>query len=148
MAANVRIKKELNLIAESNFEHFKLEPKHTDNIYELEGFMVGPAGTPYEGGCFEFEIILQKDYPFKAPEFRFLSKVFHPNVNHMGYVSLEVLQEGKWSPAFFISMLVSQIHQLFSNPELGFINVEATLLYYNDMDRFIEVAKEWTKRFA
>ena len=117
MTAIIRIKKELSLIAKNNFEYFTLGPRDTANLFELEGFILGPAGTPYEGGCFEFEIHLGKDYPLKPPEFRFTTKIFHPNVNDKGYVSLEIIQEKNWTPAYLFYMIIIQVYYLFSYPD-------------------------------
>ena len=49
----------------------------------LVGTITGPQGSPYSGGRFQIEIILPETYPFVAPKFRFITKVWHPNVNHL-----------------------------------------------------------------
>jgi ubiquitin-protein ligase len=41
----------------------------------------GPPNTPFEGGRFRIEIILDDNYPNSTPKCRFLTKVFHPNIS-------------------------------------------------------------------
>ena len=48
----------------------------------LRATILGPAGSPYEGGRFEVEITVPRSYPFVSPKCRFLTKIWHPNVDH------------------------------------------------------------------
>lgn len=41
-----------------------------NNLYVWETYIKGPEGTPYEGGCFEFEFKFSAEYPFVAPKVR------------------------------------------------------------------------------
>lgn len=50
------------------------------------------------GGNFKLELFLPDDYPMVPPKIRFLTKIFHPNVDKLGRICLDVLK----------SMLVSQ----------------------------------------
>ena len=59
-------------------------------------------GTIYQGGLFLLDIHFPPDYPFKPPKIRFLTKVYHPNINSRGTISLEMLRD-QWSPAYTIS---------------------------------------------
>ena len=35
-------------------------------------------------------------YPFRPPEVRFLTKIFHPNVNRHGDIGIDSIQQGNW----------------------------------------------------
>ena len=48
----------------------------------LVGTILGPQDSPYSGGRFQIEITLPPTYPFMAPKFRFVTKIWHPNVDH------------------------------------------------------------------
>ncbi len=37
----------------------------------------GPPGTPYEGGVFEIDIRISKNYPFTRPNCKFATKIWH-----------------------------------------------------------------------
>eukprot|EP00013_Stygamoeba_regulata_P008171 CAMPEP_0177686796 /NCGR_PEP_ID=MMETSP0447-20121125/33770_1 /TAXON_ID=0 /ORGANISM="Stygamoeba regulata, Strain BSH-02190019" /LENGTH=80 /DNA_ID=CAMNT_0019196963 /DNA_START=154 /DNA_END=393 /DNA_ORIENTATION=+ len=39
----------------------------------------GPEDTPYEGGNFTVTITIPAEYPFKAPDLQFETKIYHPN---------------------------------------------------------------------
>ena len=48
----------------------------------LRATILGPEGSPYEGGRFDVEITVPRSYPFVSPKCRFLTKIWHPNVDH------------------------------------------------------------------
>jgi len=62
----------------------------------------GPVDTPYHGGIFNLEVAFPSDYPFKPPKVKFVTRVFHPNVNTNGDICLDILRDN-WSPALTIS---------------------------------------------
>lgn len=41
----------------------------------------GPQDTPFEGGTFELVINVPEQYPLVAPNVRYRTKIFHPNVH-------------------------------------------------------------------
>lgn len=44
------------------------------------------------GGVFKLELFLPEDYPMTPPKIRFLTKIFHPNVDKLGRICLDVLK--------------------------------------------------------
>jgi ubiquitin-conjugating enzyme E2 N len=54
--------------------------------------LVGLHITP--GGVFKLELFLPDDYPMAPPKIRFLTKIFHPNVDKLGRICLDVLKSG------------------------------------------------------
>jgi ubiquitin-conjugating enzyme E2 N len=69
---------------------------HDDNLRYFDVTIDGPSQTPYEGGRFQLELYLPEDYPMEAPKIRFLTKIYHPNIDRLGRICLDVLK-GKWT---------------------------------------------------
>lgn len=65
---------------------------HDDNLRYFDVKVDGPAQSPYEGGEFRLELFLPEDYPMVAPKIRFLTKIYHPNIDKLGRICLDVLK--------------------------------------------------------
>jgi len=53
---------------------------------------MGLANAFLPGGVFKLELFLPDDYPMTPPKVRFLTKIFHPNVDKLGRICLDVLK--------------------------------------------------------
>ena len=69
-----------------------------DNLRHFRVMLEGPRDSPYEGGRFKLELFLPEEYPMAPPKVRFLTKIYHPNVDKVGRICLDILKD-KWSPA-------------------------------------------------
>jgi ubiquitin-protein ligase len=52
-----------------------------DDINHWHGTIFGPKDSFYEGGTFKIDIIFPEKYPFESPKMRFLTRIWHPNIN-------------------------------------------------------------------
>ena len=87
-------------------------------IFSLRYFKIqvgGPPGTSYEGGIFHLELFLPENYPMEPPKVRFLTKIYHPNIDKLGRICLDILKD-KWTPALQIRTVLISIQALLSCP--------------------------------
>merc|ERR1719502_817060 len=73
--------------------------KSTEQCNLLKALIIGPPETPYENGCFEFDIFLPNSYPEESPKVLLVTTGggrvrFNPNLYADGKVCLSLL--GTW----------------------------------------------------
>lgn len=110
--------------------------------------MAGPSGSPYDGGLFRLELFLPENYPLYPPNVRFLTKIYHPNIDKLGRICLDILKE-QWSPALQIRTVLLSIQALLGspNPDDPLANDVAKMWKNNEAEAIIK-AREWTRQFA
>jgi len=142
-----RINKELN--------EFKIDPPSNcsagpvnDDLYKWEATIIGPEKTPYEGGVFKLEINFPNNYPFKPPKIKFITRIFHPNINRYGNICLDILDK-QWSPALTINKVLLSISSLLSDPNADDpLDVRAAQLYNENREEFNQTARTYTLQNA
>jgi len=121
-----------------------------DDMYEWEGRIFGPEGTPYEGGCFKLKIYFPNDYPFKPPKINFKTQIYHPNIqSNNGGICLDILTRAHWSPALTISKVLLSICSMLDDPNpQDPLEIVIANQYIDDREMFNTNARAWTQRFA
>merc|ERR1712110_1128058 len=110
--------------------------------------VAGPEGSPFEGGVFKLELFLPEDYPMTAPKVRFITRIYHPNIDKLGRICLDILKE-KWSPALQIRTVLLSIQALLSapNPDDPLANDVAELWKTNEAEA-LKNARDCTRKYA
>jgi ubiquitin-conjugating enzyme E2 D/E len=109
-----RIQKELSDLQKDPPPYCSAGPLKGDQLH-WSGTIVGPADSPYADGVFFLDIIFPNDYPFKPPQCKFTTKIYHPNVYSSGNICLDILKD-QWSPALTISKVLLSITSLLTDP--------------------------------
>jgi ubiquitin-conjugating enzyme E2 N len=142
-----RIQKEINKI--------KIEPipnidviQNINNLRELFITMDGPKDTPYLDGKFKLEMFLNEDYPMKPPKIRFLTKIYHPNIDKIGRICMNILKSD-WTPALQIRTILLSLQSLLYEPNIS-DPLDPTIgkHWIEDKEDAIKKAKEMTKLYA
>ncbi|KAK2952110.1 putative Ubiquitin-conjugating enzyme E2 T [Blattamonas nauphoetae] len=117
MLAQKRVQKELKAFTTSPPPLCALWQKG-ERINELEAVIEGPEQTPYEGGFFYLTISCPDNYPFAPPVVRFITPIFHPNIDSNGRICLDILDpppKGSWSPSQNLSTILISLRVLLSD---------------------------------
>mmetsp|Transcript_65697 Transcript_65697/g.158857 ORF Transcript_65697/g.158857 Transcript_65697/m.158857 type:complete len:151 (+) Transcript_65697:71-523(+) len=126
----------VNAVPEAdNYRYFKIQ-------------MLGPVGTPYDGGNYNLELFLPEGYPMEPPKVRFLTKIYHPNIDKLGRICLDVLKD-KWSPALQIRTVLLSIQALLSAPEPSDpLDTSVADHFINNREDAEAEARKWNAKYA
>ncbi|KAK7954989.1 ubiquitin-conjugating enzyme [Apiospora saccharicola] len=74
---------------EDSFMSLRVIAVEGDNVGAIVTFE-GPLQSPYRAGIFQLSFVYSERYPNSPPEVKFLTRVYHPNVDHTGKISLAI----------------------------------------------------------
>lgn len=121
--------------AEENARHFRIT-------------IDGPKDSPYANGVFNLELFLPEEYPMAAPKVRMLTKIYHPNIDKLGRICLDILKD-KWSPALQIRTVLLSIQALLSAPNpLDPLANDVAEHWKDNEAGALEKAREWVRKYA
>ncbi|KAL1991633.1 hypothetical protein VTN49DRAFT_4941 [Thermomyces lanuginosus] len=152
MAANRnrRIAKEIADIRADPHSQVTAETVDDDeDLTHLRGSFPGPPGTPYEGGTYYVDIRIPQEYPFRPPNMRFQTKIWHPNVSSQtGYICLDTLSTA-WSPVLTIKSALLSLQSLLCTPEpKDPQDAEVAEMLLKRPKEFERVARQWAIKYA
>jgi len=142
-----RIIKETERLNKDAPEGISAEP-HEDNLRYFDVTIKGPDGSPFQGGQFKLELFLPEDYPMAPPKVRFLTKIYHPNIDRLGRICLDILKD-KWSPALQIRTVLLSVQALLSSPNPDDPLATDVAKHYKENEKeAIAQSQLWTKMYA
>ena len=117
-------------------------------MFSWGAVVIGPIDTPYANGVFNVDIAFPATYPFKAPNVKFVTKVYHPNINSAsGEICADVLKD--WKPTLNVRFVLEVLHSMLSEPSPeGNLEPEIAKVLQDDPEKFNATATEWTKQYA
>ena len=143
-----RLLKELKMMKKNKDEYINADLYENDLNHWIATIM-GPKDTPYENGKFKLDIHIPAKYPMCPPKVKFITKVYHPNINEAGHICLDILKEKEWSAALSIRTLLISICSLLQDPNPDDPLVGSIAREYKDNRALYNTtAKEWTTKYA
>lgn len=148
-----RMKRELQLLAAgSAAPGITAWPRDEASLTVLDAEICGAADTPYERGLFRLEVHIPPEYPLKPPRVRFVTPIYHPNIDSQGRICLDTLTmppKGAWKPSLNVATLLTTVQALMSspNPDDGLM-VDITHEYRRNPALFQKKARAFTDKHA
>ncbi len=141
-----RIKEIMDL--KKNLPEYCIADPRKEDINVLDAVIMGPTNCPYHGGIFRLEILFPPDFPLNPPKVTFITKIYHPNVNSKGEISLDILND-KWSHELTIRKVLLSICSLLTdaNPKDSLMP-EIAEQFMNKRSEFDDTARMWTQLYA
>ena len=115
-----RLLKELKMMKKNKDEYINAELKENDLNHWI-ATIKGPKDTPYDSGCFLFDMYLPKSFTNDPPKMTFLTTGygqvrFNPNLYKKGKVCLSILNtwsgsaDEKWNPNLSKTKLITKVY--------------------------------------
>ncbi len=147
MSINQRIIKETQKLKKDPISGISAEA-FSDNPRYFNVIISGPKDSPYEGGKFHLQLYLPEEYPMVPPKCIFMTKIYHPNIDFLGRICLDILKKN-WSPALQIRAVLLSIQSLLNEPNTADpLNEKVNDHWLKDRKDAEKTAREWTQKYA
>ncbi|ODQ64573.1 ubiquitin conjugating enzyme E2-C, Ubc11 [Nadsonia fulvescens var. elongata DSM 6958] len=131
-----RLQSELMQLMMSNTPGVSAFPSSDSNLLNWSGTITGPKDTVYENLTFKISLSFPNDYPYSAPTIKFVSPMWHPNVDMSGNICLDILKE-RWSAVYNVQTILLSLQSLLGEPNnKSPLNAQAAQLWDEDMESY------------
>ncbi|XP_037583173.1 ubiquitin-conjugating enzyme E2 T-like [Cebus imitator] len=145
-----RLKTELHMLA--------TEPPQTSHVGKIKTkwmiceLNIRWSRTPYEKGVFKLDVTIPERYPFEPSQIRFLTPIYHPNIDSAGRICLDVLKlppKGAWRPSLNNTTVLTSIQLLMSEPNPDDpLMADISSEFKCNKPVFLKNARQWTEKHA
>uniref|UniRef100_A0A3B4AT85 UBC core domain-containing protein n=1 Tax=Periophthalmus magnuspinnatus TaxID=409849 RepID=A0A3B4AT85_9GOBI len=116
MERDRRILEELKSLHCQPHPFFQIYPSETDFSKSRFILMEGPPDTPYESGVFELFCQFGPEYPVKPPTVRFITFIYHCNINNVGRICHNIFDRG-YNAHITMREILNAVYGLLMDPE-------------------------------
>ena len=149
MSENSEIEKQMNNLKNSKLIAVNKVEKIDNNPITWKIIFDGPDNSPYEDGIFALKFIFKGVFPENGPEARFITPMFHPNVDPKEdqHVCINILNN--WKKERSIEFVVLGIFDILLDPQAnGAYSNEARKLLEKNYDEYYDKVEEYTYKYA
>jgi len=107
-----RIRADIRELHRHPSSRYHAEPME-DNLFEWHFTLRGPQDTEFAGGVYHGRILLPSDYPFKPPNFVFLTPNGRFAVNEKICLTISAHHPEYWQPAWGIRLILEALISFF-----------------------------------
>lgn len=154
-----RLLKELEMLKKEEAQGIRAQlatnERGEEILDEWDLFISGPPDTVYENHVLHAKMHFPSKYPFQPPTFRFVTKMFHPNIYNDGVVCISILHTERddptnsenenctWTPGQNVRTVCLSIISLLNSPNIfSPANVDASKMLRDDRPHYEKFIKE------
>lgn len=141
-----RLSNEFKLLQKNPIGNCIVTLPDQSNLHKWEVHMSGPEGSPYEEGVFLISFEFPENYPFKYPEVKFVTPMYHPNIKKTtGEICMDVFASS-WTPTQKVADIIQKLISLLKSPSISSpLEAEIAQEYSSNYDKFCKSVKKWIK---
>ncbi|KAL4149712.1 hypothetical protein QTP88_003589 [Uroleucon formosanum] len=140
------LKKQLTELHKNPVEGFSAGLIDDNDIYKWEVLIIGPPDTLYEGGFFKAHVNFPKEYPLRPPKMKFVTEIWHPNIDKSGDVCISILHEPgddkwgyekaseRWLPVHTVETILISVISMLADPN-------------DESPANVDAAKDWRDNY-
>ncbi|KAI5170748.1 ubiquitin-conjugating enzyme E2 G1 [Nematocida sp. LUAm3] len=125
--SKIYITRELHRLTKSPSENYSVGLLD-DCIYTWDVLIIGPRDTIYENALLRGVLIFPETYPDDPPSFKFITEMWHPNIDRTGEVCISILHKPgddeygyeeateRWMPVRDVESVILSIMLLLVSP--------------------------------
>ncbi|XP_062519222.1 ubiquitin-conjugating enzyme E2 G1-like [Corticium candelabrum] len=147
--AALLLRKQLMELQRKPVEGFSAGLIDDDDLFKWEVLIIGPQDTLYEGGFFKAHLTFPREYPQRPPKMKFMTEIWHPNIEKNGDVCISILHEPgddkwgyemaeeRWLPIHTVETILLSVISLLADPnDSSPANVDAAKEWREDRAAF------------
>lgn len=144
--SSLLLKKQLAELSKNPVEGFSAGLIDDNDIFRWEVLIIGPPDTLYEGGFFKAHLHFPKEYPLRPPRMKFVTEIWHPNIDRNGDVCISILHEPgddkwgyekaseRWLPVHTVETILISVISMLADPN-------------DESPANVDAAKEWREAY-